>query len=106
VLPISGQWPLTVAIASDSQGANVLAHTMFSCPVDEVDGGMVNDALSELVNIIAGQVKGAMSDLQQTLGLPLVVDSIAAPAGKWRAATLKNDASHVVIWVAIIDRAV
>jgi hypothetical protein len=77
----------------------MLAGEMFSCPAEEADATMIDDALSELLNIIAGQVKSSMG-LEQTLGLPKMLESETMPMG-WHSATLKHDESAVLIWVAL-----
>ncbi|HUJ25443.1 MAG TPA: chemotaxis protein CheX [Myxococcales bacterium] len=72
LLGIAGQFPLTVGLSSDERGCRKLSAAMFSCPDANVDQGMMNDALCELVNMTAGLLKGALS-LDQSLGLPKVV---------------------------------
>jgi len=102
VLSINGRRPLTVAIASDKPGGEALGGVMFACAPDKVDATMIDDSLSELVNIIAGQVKSAMG-LDAQLGLPSIVekpDDVHAPS--WRSATLRRDGGDAVrVWVAI-----
>src|SRR5689334_23323591 len=71
-LVLSGRRPLHVAISSDATSGRQLASTMFQCELSEVDPVMVDDALGELVNILAGQLKLVMG-LDDDMGLPHVV---------------------------------
>lgn len=107
LLPITGARPITVALAADDAGGTHLCKAMFAC--DDVDAGMVEDSLGELVNIIAGQVKGAMG-LDQKLGLPKVVGKTASQDGhdgrQWHSATVKHGDSKAVVWVAITESAI
>jgi len=103
-LPIRGAHPLTVAIAADGEAARTLACAMFSCAPAGLDSTMIADALSEMVNIVAGQVKAALS-LDQALGLPKVVSDAApwSPPERWRSATLSRGETRTVVWVAITE---
>ncbi len=104
LLPIGGARPVTVAIAADEATGKAIGGRMFSCPDNEVDEEMLLDTLRELANIIAGQVKSAMS-LDQALGLPKVVAPGTAVEGLWRSAVLQPDhGREQLFWVAITDR--
>ena len=103
-LPINGPRHLNVAVASDKPGGTALCSAMFMCEVGEVAPGMIDEGLSELANIVAGQVKNAMG-LDDTLGLPSLAAKPAGDAQKWRAATLSNDNTSVRVWVAVTEGA-
>jgi hypothetical protein len=105
-LQIAGRRHLTVAIASDRSGGAALGGVMFSCPAADVDASMVDDSLSELVNIVAGQVKSSMG-LDEPLGLPSVMETPQdVHAEAWRSATLRRDGGEAVrVWVAIREKA-
>ncbi len=105
LLPINGTQPLTVAIASNHGGAAALGSAMFSCTPAEVDPSMADDSLSELANIVAGQVKSAL-EIDQALGLPRVMEApkeVDEHLNRWRNATLKNHDKQVKVWVAIAE---
>jgi len=106
VLPIPGKRPLTVAVASDQHGAALLGSAMFSCPPNAVDGTMADDSLSELSNIIAGQVKSVLAP-DQALGLPRILSPREGfdqqKMTGWRNATLKNNDKQVRVWIAIAE---
>jgi Chemotaxis phosphatase CheX len=104
LLPILGPKAVTVAVAADYHGRRTLGGQMFSCSAEDVDESMANDSLSELANIVAGQVKSLMG-LDQTLGLPIVVTDSDQRLDEcsWRTATLENGSTRVVVWVAVTD---
>jgi hypothetical protein len=107
VLPVKGAQPITVAIASDRDGGAALGSAMFACPAAQCDESMINDSLSELVNIVAGQVKTSMG-LDSALGLPRILeqDKITVDFNAWHSATLHNKGQSVVVWVAITSEQV
>src|SRR5215831_1276245 len=68
-----GERSMSVALSSDQNGCAVLGSALFACATAAVDTSMMNDSLAELVNMTAGQIKGAMK-LDQALGLPRVLE--------------------------------
>jgi hypothetical protein len=70
-LSIPGERPVCVALSSNEQGCSALGSALFSCPSNQVDASMIDDSLSELVNMTAGQIRMLMA-LDQALGLPRV----------------------------------
>jgi hypothetical protein len=99
-IPI-GTARFSVAIASDQPTGQKLAGLMFGLEPQEVDDGMGEDALRELVNIIAGRVKSSMG-VDEALGLPkLVAHVIQGSEIGWRTATLHGKGRAVVVWVGI-----
>jgi hypothetical protein len=104
VLPILGGRPLLVAMASDVIGGRALGSAMFACPVEKVDKQMIDDSLSELVNIVAGQIKSVLG-LDQALGLPKVIGAQppSNDLASWRGARMQNDTTDVRVWVAITE---
>jgi hypothetical protein len=71
-LPIRGERPLRVALSSSRRGCAALGAALFSCEADTLDDGMIEDSLRELLNMAAGQIKGALA-LDQALGLPEIM---------------------------------
>jgi hypothetical protein len=102
VLPIAGSVPLTVGLSSDESGCATLSSAMFACPRDEVDAGMMNDSLCELVNMTAGLIKTTLA-LDQALGLPKVLGpgELAASPGNAgnQAVILKAEGVGLVLWI-------
>ena len=71
ILPIPGDEPLVLALSTTEQDCKALAGAMFACGPDETDNEMVVDAMSELSNMCAGQLRGLLG-LSQPLGLPRI----------------------------------
>jgi hypothetical protein len=74
IMLVDGQRPVSVGLSSDETGCAKLAAAMFGCKTDGVDVGMINDALSELVNMTAGLIKREMS-LDQALTVPKIIEN-------------------------------
>lgn len=71
-LPITGRRPLQVVLSSSQRGCTALGAALFSCDPKTLDDGMLEDSLRELLNMAAGQIKGALA-LDEALGLPEIV---------------------------------
>lgn len=69
IAPLIGAPTYLVTATSIGEGGYQLAGMMFDCNPATVDDSMVKDSLSELVNILAGQLKGLIAPFHQ-LGLP------------------------------------
>jgi len=102
VLPIGGARPLTIAVSSDHAGAQALCCAMFSCPVEELDPSMIDDSMSELVNIVAGQLKRLLG-VDHALGLPRMLNASGEAVAHegWRSATMRSASTEVRFWVAV-----
>lgn len=103
-LPISGARPVRVVLASNPGGAAALSSALFGMTTSDLDDAMVNDALCELLNMAAGQIRTALG-LDQALGLPKIVDGSDRPRLQ---EMLRNDgvllrsrgAIDLLIWVS------
>jgi hypothetical protein len=71
-LPIKGGQPMTVAIGADEPACFALASGLLQMAPNELDPGMVEDSLRELLNMVAGHIKRAMA-IDLALGLPEIV---------------------------------
>jgi hypothetical protein len=69
VVPLIGAPTYVIWAKAIADGGYALASVMFDCKPEAVDEGMVDDSLRELVNILAGQLKGLIAPWHQ-LGLP------------------------------------
>jgi len=76
MLSIPGKKPVTVALSSDRAGCAALAAAMLKIDEDELELGMIDDFMRELVNMTAGQIKCELA-LDQALGLPRCLDEIS-----------------------------
>jgi hypothetical protein len=102
MLPIPGKQPLTVGLSSDEAGSLRLGSAMFSVPLKEVDGSMMNDSLCELVNMTAGLIRTVLS-LDQALGLPSVVPSndprVVAAHAETSLTVLRAKDVGLMLWI-------
>jgi hypothetical protein len=71
-LSIDGPTPIVVALSSSHESCSTMGSKMFGCAPTDVDAGMAEDVLRELVNMTAGQIKRALS-IDQALGLPKIL---------------------------------
>ena|SRR5438270_6814208 len=100
-LPIAGGRPVSVFIASDEPGCFALASGLLQMAPADLDQGMVEDSLRELVNMLAGQIKRAMS-LDQALGLPEIVQPDDVPRrleGVGKPVVVTSGSVLLMVWV-------
>src|SRR6185295_17132443 len=71
-LPIKGGQPMTVAIGADETACFAMASGLLQMAPNELDPGMVEDSLREILNMVAGHIKRAMA-IDLALGLPEIV---------------------------------
>jgi hypothetical protein len=103
-LPIPGQRPIRVVLSSSQPGATALGAALFGMPATDLDETMINDALCELLNMAAGQIKSALA-LDQALGLPKIVknpDSVPQQDLVRREGVLLRSRGEIdlLIWVS------
>jgi len=102
VLPIPGDYPLTVGLSSDRPGCEVLGSKMFQVPLADVSDDMLSDSLCELVNMTAGLLKSHLK-LEQALGLPKVMPEnqppVPPPPADSKRVVLRADRLGLVLWV-------
>jgi hypothetical protein len=104
LLPIPGPRPLVVALYSDRPGCQELGAAFFSTSPDSVDDSMIDDALRELLNMAAGQIRRELVP-EQALGLPRIVDESSLTRDVRAAMTsgiyLKSvGTAKLFIWIA------
>ena len=63
---------------------------------------MIDDSMSELVNILAGQLKRLLG-VNHALGLPRMLGASGEVVGSegWRSATMRSVTAEVRFWVAV-----
>lgn len=99
LLPIPGARPLSVGLCSDEAGCRALAAAMFQESREKVDEGMIDDALKELSNMAAGQLKASLG-IDQALGLPQVLHGFDhLLTGNGQTVVLKAHDLGLAIWV-------
>ncbi len=69
LLPIQGPRDISVVLSCDSAGGRALGAALRDCPVDQLTRGMIDDAIAELLNMVAGQIQTEL-EIDQPLGLP------------------------------------
>ena len=104
LLNVPGARPLRVALYSDERGCLALGSALFDCPPDALDSSMIDDSLCELLNMAAGQIKGALA-LDQALGLPKIITvsdlSPRAQASLNQGVLLRSrNAVNLIIWIS------
>ena len=102
-IDMTGDKRLVVALSTDKDSAIELGAAMFSCPPAQVDGAMVDDALGEIVNILAGQMKVTLGSAY-VLGLPQVLARAPhAEASLCQAATLQTSQYRIRMCVVVSE---
>ncbi len=101
VLPISGDFPITVGLSSDRPGCEALGARMFRVPPEQVSDTMLSESLRELVNMTAGRLKSRLQ-LGHRLGLPRVLagdePAFSRPAGT-SCTVLRARDLGLVLWM-------
>jgi hypothetical protein len=100
---IAGREPITVALASNPIGAAALAAAMFSCDPKDIDKELLDDALRELGNVVAGGIKTAMG-VDQALGIPKTILTASFPEldqREWRSVSMADEKAKAKLWVAV-----
>ena len=104
VVPLIGSPTYVITAKANGDGGFALASVMFDCPIEAVDDSMVDDSLRELINIVAGQLKGLIAPWHQ-LGLPtrLIDDFTLVGADQFGGARIyiRNARAQIDIGVAV-----
>ena len=69
LLPIQGKRDISIILSTDSAGGEALGAAMFGRPPQQLTRAMVDDAIRELLNMVAGQIQKYLK-IDQPLGLP------------------------------------
>jgi Chemotaxis phosphatase CheX len=69
LLRIQGARDISVVLSCDSTGAKSLAAALCHCPHEQLTREMIDDAIAELLNMVAGQIQAELH-IDQPLGLP------------------------------------
>lgn len=98
-ITISGGWKGSVTVSSSDDLSRRIAASMFRKDDDSVDIRDINDALTELTNIIAGNIKAILPGPSQ-LSLPVSLESVPEANQGALLVELKDDkAGHLLICV-------
>ncbi|HKA91643.1 MAG TPA: hypothetical protein VKE22_28465 [Haliangiales bacterium] len=91
-----GAW--TVGLSCDRLSLERLCAALLVGTGLQADEALRDDALRELANMTAGQIKGVLCP-DKTLGLPRLMDGAPPPDGSWRRVCLHSDDVEVVLWL-------
>lgn len=82
LLPLEGPRKINIVLAYDGRGGRALASKLFAMPPDNLSQDLVDDAVHELLNMVAGQVTRCLK-IDQRLGLArtTTMAEIAAEGG-------------------------
>ena len=69
MLPIRGIRDISIILSCDNAGGRALAAGLYHCAADKLTKKMTDDAIAELLNMVAGQIQIAL-EIDQPLGLP------------------------------------
>ena len=69
LLPIQGARDISVVLSCDAAGGRALGAAIWSRPADQLTKEMIDDAIAELLNMVAGQIQSEL-EIDQRLGLP------------------------------------
>jgi hypothetical protein len=69
LLPIQGARDISVVLSCDATGGEALAAAFLGCPTDQLTRQRIDDAIAELLNMVAGQIQSEL-EIDQPLGLP------------------------------------
>ncbi len=93
-----GDGTLMVGLSCDRRSLERLCAALLAGTGLHADQGLRDDALRELTNMTAGQIKGVLCP-DVALGLPRLVDGGPPPEDGWRRVCLHSDDVEVVLWL-------
>ncbi len=84
-IQIMGAWEGSIILDCTPHLSKLFSSKMFGMPLDEIHDEEISDALGELINIVAGNLKAFLPQPSQ-LSLPAVIDgwdyTLSFPGGK------------------------
>lgn len=103
LLPIAGQRDITIVLSSDAAGCQTMGAAMFRCPPEKLTRHQAEDAIRELLNMVAGQIQTAL-EIDQQLGLPrstTMAELAAMGAAGFKEAMLltSNGSGDIRLWI-------
>ncbi len=105
MIPLIGKRSFAVVVSSDTRGSRALGSAFFGCEEKTLTQAMVDDSISELLNMVAGQISAALQlDLQ--LGLPrrtTLGEIIAASGSGVETAALFRSEGKIDLWLWVFE---
>ena len=105
MLPLKGERNFTVVVSSDVRGSRALGSALFGCSDPELTQAMIDDAIAELLNMVAGQISASLR-LNLALGLPhrTTLAEIIASGGEGIAdAALFRSEGKIDLWLWVFE---
>jgi hypothetical protein len=105
MLQLNGERTFTVVVSSDSRGSRALGSAFFGCADADLTQFMVDDAIAELLNMVAGQISATLR-LNLSLGLPhlTTLAELIASGGEGVAdAALFRSEGKVDLWLWVFE---
>jgi Chemotaxis phosphatase CheX len=106
LIPLTGKRSFTVVVSSDTRGSRALGAAFFGCAESELTQPMIDDAIAELLNMVAAQISNALGSTH-TLGLPArtTLPEIAADGGlRLDDAALLHSEGKIDLGLWILER--
>ena len=87
-ISIGGPWTATLEVSVSTELSRRFAADLLDLPLDELESDDIDDALGELANVVGGNVKGLLDDVEgATLSLPVVSHAPSSVTGGHLTAT-------------------
>jgi hypothetical protein len=105
LIPLTGSRSFNVIVSSDTRGSRALGAAFYGCDEKDLTKEMIDDAIGELLNMVAGQIS-AMLHLDLTLGLPHptnLAEIVASGGSGIEDALLFHSEGKVDLWLWIFE---
>jgi hypothetical protein len=105
MIPLKGERNFTVVVSSDTRGSRALGSAFFGCADAGLTQAMIDDAIAELLNMVAGQISATLR-LNLALGLPhatTLAEIIASGGDGIADAALFRSEGKIDLWLWIFE---
>lgn len=105
MIPLTGERSFAVVVASDTRGSRSLASAFFGCGYEDLTQAMIDDAIAELLNMVAGQIS-AVLQLDLKLGLAhrtTLAEIVAASGSGIEEAVLFRSEGKIDLWLWVFE---
>lgn len=105
MLPLKGERNFTVVVSSDVRGSRALGSAFFGVTDAELTQEMIDDAIAELLNMVAGQISASLR-LNLALGLPhrtTLAEIIASGGDGIADAALFRSEGKIDLWLWVFE---
>ncbi|HET6150881.1 MAG TPA: chemotaxis protein CheX [Polyangia bacterium] len=105
MIPLKGERNFTVVVSSDTRGSRALGSALFGCADAALTQEMIDDAIAELLNMVAGQISSSLR-LNLALGLPhrtTLAEIIASGGDGIADAALFRSQGTIDLWLWVFE---